>query len=124
MKWIHTRSRRTRFGIHISDILVGTYSDIFELWERIPLDIQKKIFAIDMDKINLISGCNWNVPAASWWDLGMVIDDEDMLLLRYIVYISLIVYCINTIDGKLTNVFPDIKGSKIMIRIAIGKTHV
>jgi hypothetical protein len=30
----------------------------------------------------------------------------------------------NTIDGKLTNFIPRVNGSKIMIGMAIGETHV
>jgi len=42
----------------------------------------------------------------------------------YAVYISLMVYYWNTIDGKLTNFIPRVNGSKIMIRMAIGERKV
>ena len=42
----------------------------------------------------------------------------------YIVYISLMVYYWNTIDGKLTEFIPPLNGSKIAIRMAISQTHV
>jgi hypothetical protein len=42
----------------------------------------------------------------------------------YIVYISLMVYYWNTIDGKLTNFISRVNGSEIMIRMAISATHV
>jgi hypothetical protein len=42
----------------------------------------------------------------------------------YIVYISVIVYYCNTIDGNLTNVIPRMNGSNITISMAIGKTHI
>jgi hypothetical protein len=35
----------------------------------------------------------------------------------------MIVFCWNTIDGKLTNFIPRVNGSKITIRIAIGEPH-
>ena len=77
-----------------------------------------------MDRIDAINGRDRKAPAATRWDPETVIDDEDVQLLMYIVYIRLMVYYWNTIDGKLTNFIPPVNGSKITIRMAIGETHV
>jgi hypothetical protein len=73
---IHTRVCRTPFWTHVSDILVGTYSDLLEQWESIPPEIQKKILAIHMDRIDAINGRDRKAPAATRWDPETVIDDE------------------------------------------------
>jgi hypothetical protein len=78
LKRIHTRVCRTPFWTHISDILVGTYSVLFEHWESIPPEIQKKILAIHIDRIDKIKGRDQKAPAATRWDPEMVIDDEDV----------------------------------------------
>jgi len=86
--------------------------------------MQKKILAIHMDRINAMNGRDRKAPAATQWDPETAINGEDMELLIYIIYISLMVYYRNTIGGKLTNFIPCINGSKITIRMAIGETHI
>jgi hypothetical protein len=49
--------------------------------------MQQKILAIHMDRIDGIDGRDRKAPAATWWDPETVIDNEDVLLLVYIVYI-------------------------------------
>jgi hypothetical protein len=41
-----------------------------------------------MDTIDTNNGSDWTAPTATWWDPEMVIDDEDIQLLMYIVYIE------------------------------------
>jgi len=57
-------------------------------------------------------------------DPEMVTDNEDVELLMHILYITLILYYWNTMDGELTKFIPRVDGSKITIRMAIGETHV
>ena len=78
LKRIHTRVCRRLFWTHVSDILVGTYSDLFEQWESIAPAMQKTILAIHMDKVDTINGRDRKPPSATWWDPETVIDDEDM----------------------------------------------
>jgi len=66
------------FWTHISDIVVGTYSDLFEQWESILPEIQKKILAIHRDSIDAINGHDWEAPAATRWDLETVINVVDI----------------------------------------------
>jgi len=62
--------------------------------------------------------------AATRWGPETVIDAENVSLLMFIVYISLMVYYWNTIDAKLTKFIPSVNVSIILIRRAIGETHV
>jgi hypothetical protein len=50
------------------------------------------ILAIHINRIDAINCRDRKSPAATWWDLETVIDDEAVKLLMYIVYISLMVY--------------------------------
>jgi len=77
-----------------------------------------------MDRIDTINGWDRKVPDVTQCDPGIGIDDEDIQLLMYTVYISLMVYNCNTINGKLTRLIPCGKGSKLMSRMAIGEAHI
>jgi hypothetical protein len=121
---IHTKVCRTPFWTHISDIIVGTYSDLFKQWESIPPEIQKNILPIHMARIDATNSQNWNTHAVTQSYPGTIINDENPFLRMDIVYVRLMVYYSNTSDGKLTNFIPCVNGSKIMIRMAFLKTHI
>jgi hypothetical protein len=115
---------RTTSLANISVILVGTYSDVIEQWESIPLDLQTKDLAIHMDRINTIRGPDRKSRSGTRLDPETGMDDDDVLLLMYIVYIRFMIYYWNTIGGKFNNFSPRVNGFKIRIPIAISATHV
>jgi len=78
LKRIRTRVCSTPFWTHVSDILVGTYIDLFEQWESIPPEIQIKILAIHMHKIDAIKGRDGKTPAATECNSEMAIDNENV----------------------------------------------
>lgn len=78
LKQTHTRVCRTPFWTHVSDIVLGTYSDLFKLWESIPPEMEKFITAKHVDRLVAIDCQDGKAPAATWRDPEMVTDDEDV----------------------------------------------
>jgi len=64
--------------MHLSDVLVGTYSDQFEQRETIALEMPKNILAILMDRIDTINGRHQKEPVATQADVETAIDNEDV----------------------------------------------
>ena len=76
-----------------------------------------------MDRIDAINGREQKTLADTRCNPETVPNDEDVQLLMYIVYLSLMVHYWNTIDGKLNKFIPRMNGSKIKVRMAIIEPH-
>lgn len=77
-----------------------------------------------MNRIDTINSQDCKASAASWWDQVTVINNEDVVLQLYILYLSLMIHYQNIIDGTLIKFILCISGSKIIIKLPMGETHV
>jgi len=77
-----------------------------------------------MDKIDAIDHADLKILVDSSWEIVMVINDNDVQLLITMVYISLTVFHLNTINEKQTTFITWVNCTKIMVRMATGETHV